>query len=119
MKEIEMTNPRVVAGRIFSSAYILLWAVVATLYFERHNFDVLWLFGMFTVPSSLLSGQLSNFLSNILHLEKDWKIIIEFAGFLILGTVQFWVIGYLAGAAWKVLLELVCRRKGPTRPVER
>jgi len=106
-----MINPKKLGGLIFTLAYILLLAVVATFYFGRHNFDVLWLFATFTVPASLISNQLSKFLIGMFGIGDDGRVFIEFIGFLIFGTLQFWIIGYSVGAFWKMIIELVRRRK--------
>jgi hypothetical protein len=106
-----MKNMKFIFASILSIAYLLIWTIVLVMYFWQHNFDVLWLFGIFTVPASLISSEASNLLTKMFKLGKDWGIIFEFTGFLIFGTLQFWVIGYFVGVVWQGMLSLIRGRK--------
>lgn len=85
------------------SIWVLLWALLASSYVFKHNYDALWLLGIFSIPSSTLTAVVSNMINSISIQLSNYRFYIELILFLLFGSIQYGVIGYIFGLGVKWL----------------
>ena len=86
--------------------YGIAWTLAAIGYFGLHNFDVLNLLALATIPASLLVSALTRIAMGLLGFEMNTRMLAEMIGFLIFGCIQYGLIGYLIGTIGRKIREV-------------
>jgi hypothetical protein len=71
-------------------AYLFVWLLGTYAFFDAHNFEAITLLGVITLPSSLAVSALHT----VLGLKS---FVFDLVGFLVLGGLQYALIGYAFG----------------------
>ena len=79
--------------------YGTMWTLAAIAYFGFHSFDAMTLLGIGTIPASLLVSSLNGMAMKTLGFGMDVRTVAEFVGFLVFGSIQYALAGYLFGVA--------------------
>ena len=70
--------------------YLSVWLFCTYVFFDVHNFEAITLLGVITLPSSLAVSAL--------HIAFDLRsFVFDLVGFLVLGGLQYALIGYAFG----------------------
>jgi hypothetical protein len=77
--------------------WALWWALLASAFVFKQNYDALWVLGIFSTPSSLIVSGLSRTLGDAFALTVEHRFFLDLGGFLIFGSAQYCGIGYLFG----------------------
>ena len=82
-----------------ASIWAVWWALLASAFVFKHDYDALWALGIFSMPSSLIVDELSHAISNGLDFTKEDQLFVDLGGFLVFGSAQYSGIGYFFGKA--------------------
>jgi hypothetical protein len=82
---------------LVAGIWALIWAIGASAFVFSHNYDALWILGIFSTPSSLVVSGLSHALGDVFGLAAWFQLLIDLCGFLLLGSAQYAAIGYVFG----------------------
>ena len=85
-----------------AGGYAVLWLWVTGIFLVKMDLNALWFLAIVTAPTSVLVS----WLSHSIDVGGEARTVIEFAGFLVVGAVQYGLIGYLLGVCWRALVKL-------------
>ena len=78
--------------------YLAVWSLGAIAFFQLHNFEVLFLLALITLPSSLAVSALHD----AFGLRN---LVFDLFGFLVFGGIQYALIGYALGLVVQWVLK--------------
>ena len=94
-----------------AALWAVWWALLTYAFVFKHNYDAVWVLGIFSTPSSLIVNGLSQIIADVFALTQEHRSNLDLVGFLMFGMVQYGGIGYLFG---KGVQWLFVRRKRTT-----
>jgi len=94
-----MVNPPRFCVVVAIGIYGTVWTLCAIAYFGFRSFDAMTLLGIGTIPASLLVSSINGAAMRALGFGMDVRTIVEFAGFLVFGSIQYALVGHLFGMA--------------------
>ena len=85
------------------SIWVLLWLLFAASFVFKNNYDALWILAIFSIPSSTITKMVSEMINSLFTVMPVYHFYFDLVGFLLFGSLQYGLIGYIFGLGVKWL----------------